>query len=51
MYIGPEAMIPLASALAAITGFLLMFWRRTVGILRLGTQHITRKVSQLFAKR
>lgn len=31
MYIGPDALMPLASALAAIGGFLLMFWRRVVG--------------------
>ena len=32
MYIGPETMLPLASALAAIGGVLLMFWHRVVGI-------------------
>lgn len=31
VYIGPDALMPLASALAAIGGFLLMFWRRVVG--------------------
>lgn len=31
MYIGPDALMPLASALAAIAGFLLMFWKRVVG--------------------
>lgn len=51
MYIGPETMVPLATALAAITGFLLMFWRRTIGAVRLGAQLVTRKVSRLFAKR
>jgi hypothetical protein len=51
MYIGPDAMIPLASALAAVTGFLLMFWRRTIGLMRMGAQLVTRKVTQLFSKR
>ncbi len=31
VYIGPDALMPLASALAAVGGFLLMFWRRVVG--------------------
>ncbi|MGQ0647603.1 MAG: hypothetical protein ACT4P7_08520 [Gemmatimonadaceae bacterium] len=34
MYIGPDALMPLASALAAIAGFLLMFWRRVAGAFR-----------------
>lgn len=32
MYIGPETLMPLASILAAVTGFLMLFWRRTVGV-------------------
>jgi hypothetical protein len=34
LYIGPETMLPLASALAAIAGVLLMFWQRFVGFIR-----------------
>ena len=34
LYIGPDVLMPLASALAAVVGFLLMFWRRTVGFFR-----------------
>jgi len=34
LYIGPETMLPLVSALAAIGGVLLMFWHRFVGIVR-----------------
>lgn len=30
MYIGPDALMPLASAVAAVVGFVLMFWRRLV---------------------
>lgn len=26
-YIGPETMLPLASVLAALMGFILMFWK------------------------
>lgn len=34
LYIGPETMLPLASALAAIGGVLLMFWQRFAAIVR-----------------
>ena len=34
LYIGPESMLPLASALAAIGGVLLIFWQRFIGLLR-----------------
>ena len=34
MYIGPDALMPLASAMAAIAGFLLMFWKRVVAAVR-----------------
>ena len=37
MYIGPETLMPLASILAAITGVLMLFWRRTVGAVRCST--------------
>ena len=30
LYIGPDVLMPVASALAAVVGFLLMFWKRTV---------------------
>jgi hypothetical protein len=30
LYIGPDAFLPLASALAAVAGALLMFWQRIV---------------------
>jgi hypothetical protein len=34
LYIGPDVIMPLASALAAVVGFLLMFWRRTVAFVQ-----------------
>ena len=34
LYIGPETMLPLVSALAAIGGVLLIFWQRFVGLVR-----------------
>lgn len=47
MYIGPDALMPLASALAAVAGFVLMFWRRLVGMVRL----LASRVTQRFARR
>jgi len=32
LYVGPETILPLTSALAAIVGVLLMVWHRVVGI-------------------
>ena len=43
MYIGPETLMPLATALAAITGVLLMFWRRVVGLVRTTLQYMGSK--------
>lgn len=31
-YIGPDAFLPIASALAALGGVLLMFWQKVVSI-------------------
>lgn len=47
MYIGPDALMPLASALAAVAGFVLMFWRRLVGMVRL----VASRVTQRFVRR
>lgn len=46
MYIGPETLMPVASALAAIAGILLMFWRRTTSFVRSQFQRVMR----LFAR-
>jgi hypothetical protein len=43
LYIGPESMLPLASALAAIGGVLLIFWQRFVGLVRKLWRVIVRK--------
>ncbi len=51
MYVGPETMMPLASAVAAVAGILMVFWRRTVAALRAGARFISRVVSQLSARR
>ena len=34
MYIGPDVLMPVASAIAAAVGFLLMFWQRTVNFVQ-----------------
>jgi hypothetical protein len=47
MYIGPETLLPLASAAAAVGGFFLMFWKRVKGFFRSGF----RMVSRLFPGR
>ena len=43
LYIGPETMLPLASALAAIGGVLLIFWQRFVALLRKLWRLVVRK--------
>lgn len=43
LYIGPETMLPLTSALAAIAGVLLMFWQRIVRLVRKVWRIIARK--------
>ena len=42
MYIGPETLMPLASAVAAVVGVILMFWRRTIMLVRVGFQKVAR---------
>lgn len=34
LYFGPEVIMPLSSAVAAVAGLLLLFWNRTVGYVR-----------------
>jgi hypothetical protein len=50
MYIGPEVMMPLASILAAITGVLLMFWRRAISIARSTATVVARTFSRLLPR-
>lgn len=44
LYIGPETMLPLVSALAAIGGVLLLVWQRFVGLLRKFWRLFVRKI-------
>jgi hypothetical protein len=50
MYVGPEVLMPLASVLAAITGVLLLFWKKTVAVVRSGYSFVHRTVSSLFRR-
>jgi hypothetical protein len=43
LYIGPDLLMPLASALAAIAGVLVMFWQRVVLLARLVWTKIFRR--------
>ena len=43
LYIGPDAFLPLTSALAAIAGVALMFWNRLVGFARKLWLMVTRR--------
>lgn len=42
MYIGPDALMPIASFFAAIAGVVLMFWRRIVGAARMLLSRFTK---------
>ena len=41
LYIGPDALMPIASVFAAVAGFVMMFWRRIVGMVR----HLVQRLS------
>jgi predicted membrane protein len=34
LYVGPDQMMPVASFLAAIAGFLMIFWNKVIGVFR-----------------
>jgi len=43
LYIGPETILPLTSAIAAVFGFLLIFWQRFVALVQRLWRFIVRK--------
>jgi hypothetical protein len=47
LYVGPETLLPLASALAAIVGFVLMVWHRFVALARKGYRRCFKKSESL----
>ena len=46
MYIDPGTLMPVASALAAVVGGLLMFWRRLVVLFKSGMRAVFSKFSR-----
>lgn len=46
MYLGPDSLMPIASAFAAVGGFLLMFWRRVVGAVKYVLQRLTGRTTE-----
>ena len=55
MYIGPDALMPIASVFAAVAGFVMMFWRRLVALeireeLPATWRRLVGAVKMLFAK-
>jgi hypothetical protein len=51
LYFGPETFMPLASALAAIAGVLLMLWHRVVTLVRRFFLFCRTKASLLFSSK
>lgn len=43
MYVAPDALMPVASAIAAAVGMALMFWRRFVGAVRFLVRQVIRR--------
>jgi len=43
MYVGPDQMLPIASALGAIVGVLLIVWNRAVSLMRRAFRFLTGK--------
>jgi hypothetical protein len=43
LYVGPDLLLPLTSALAAIAGVLLMFWNKVIGFVRGAWRRVTGK--------
>ncbi len=51
MYIGPDTIMPVASALAAVAGVAIMFWHKTVGLVRGLGSFVGRQVGRLTGRR
>ena len=51
MYIGPDVLMPLASAIAAVVGVLVMFWHKTVGFVRGVASFLGRQFARLAGRR
>jgi hypothetical protein len=49
LYVGPDQMLPLTSALGAIVGVLLIFWQRTVALIRKTWRLLLQKLQRIDA--
>lgn len=47
MYLGPDSTIPIASAAAAIAGVAVMFWHRTVALLKGAGRFVADRLARL----
>ena len=43
LYVGPDQLMPLASVLAAVSGAVMIFWRRIVGVARRVQSFLTKQ--------
>lgn len=43
-YGGPDQLIPLASVIGAIIGFLLIVWQRFIGLVRMAFKYFVQKI-------
>jgi len=50
LYVGPDQMLPLTSALGALVGILLIFWQRVVALGRRSWHYVLRKLARVQAK-
>jgi hypothetical protein len=39
LYLGPDSLLPIGSILAAVAGFVLLFWNRITGFARRSRRH------------
>jgi len=51
MYITPDTIMPIASALAAVVGVAVMFWHKTVGLVRGIGSFFGRQLAKLTGRR
>jgi hypothetical protein len=50
-YLGPDTAVPLASAVAAVVGVVLMFWRRTVAVVGGLARFVGERLARLTGRR
>lgn len=50
MYVDPGTFMPVATAIATVTGIILMFWRRTVALVRSFLQFSRDKLSRMLGR-